>query len=647
MKKFLAVLLVMVLVPVLIWTYYGLHKDSPQKDPPSTKRNFTLYSPLRRLRIDIELDESGALSCSAADGNGLSLLGKSEIGIMTEECDFSTGLALVEKSKTEIVDESYSCLSGKKSRVRNYRSETLLTFEKDRYYFDVYFRAYEDGLAYRFGIRTRDHSPAQLTVVSETGTFSLPGKSEITAELVDSVDEKFCYENEYATVSVESLSPNSPPYICFPALVSVADERGEPSGKYLLLSEADLIGSGFYGSVLSVKGGNVLGMHPAPKASERPAVITTDFLSPWRFGVYGEPGDIAVSDMAENLAAEPEGDYSWVEPGVTAWMWIAEKKKGQRNPATIRDYINLASQMGWKYLTLDEGWQPDSTRPDRAYQGYFSWFDKTVEYAESKGVGLIVWIKYTDLDTPEEREALRELAAKGVKGIKADFFDSEDQATLADMNEIFRLCAECHLIVNCHGAGKPTGERRTYPHVINREAVFGEEYYKRGYVNDAVNWAYTRTVLGPTDLTPRVYPYKYVNTPGVQLAECVIVEAGTPCMAGDTLDYRNNRAASFYKNLPAAWDDTVFIDGAVGEYVSLARRSGDDWYAAAITKDARQGMTLPLRFLGEGEYEAVIYSDKNRYRLNIMTRTVTRYDILSFDMLDNSGYAVRLIKKNS
>ena len=306
----------------------------------------------------------------------------------------------------------------------------------------------------------------------------------------------------------------------------------------------------------------------------------------------------------------------------------------------------LSSEMGWEYLILDEGWQPKSRQKGRVYEGYYNWFDEILKYADSKGVGLIVWIKYADLDTPEEREVLREYAAKGVKGIKADFFDSEDQTTMRDLNEIYKLCAECHLIVNCHGAGKPTGERRTYPNVINREAVKGEEYGK-GFVNEAVIWAYTRNVVGPVDLTPRVYPKSSTSTLGLQLASCVLLDSGLPCMAGSADDYRRFSGASFYRELPATWDDTVFLGGEVGDYVSMARRSGDVWYVATITKAAKTDMSMSLDFLGEGEYEAVIYSDLRKRKLNIMTKSVTRNDSLTYDLLPDSGYVVKLTKTKS
>ena len=604
-----------------------------------------LSSPLRGIAVRTELDEKGTVCYTVSDSSGLLLLGKSCIGIKTDVCDFSKGLSFVRQKPAEVTDEQYVNSCGKQRTSRNYYSETSYTYEKENFYFDVYIRAYENGFAYRFGIRGKDSSDTRFKVIAETGNFSIPSGSVITAELIDSLSVKFCYENTYSRDSVESLSLSPLQYICFPALAAIADGDGAASGKYLLLSEADMLTCPYHGSVLKPQGNNRFVLRSAPVVSGTPTVISDGFLSPWRFGVCGGAGEIALSDMAENLSPAPRGDYSWVKPGVTAWTWLSEKKKGQNNPDIIKKYIDLSAEMGWDYLILDEGWQPESGKTGRFYEGYFRWFDDVLKYAEGKNVGLIIWIKYDDLDTPEERGILREYAAKGVKGIKADFFDSEDQKTMSDLKEIYRICAECHLLVNCHGAGKPTGERRTYPNVICREAVKGEEYGK-GFVNEAVIWAYTRNVVGPVDLTPRVYPKSRKGTLALQLASCVLLDCGMPCMAGSAKDYRGFSGASFYRELPAVWDETVFLSGEVGDYVSMARRAGDVWYAATITKKARKGLSMPLDFLGEGQYEAEIYSDKAKRTLIITTMTVTKEDTLSYDLLTDSGYVVRFSRKS-
>lgn len=608
----------------------------------------SLSSPSGRLRADIRLNERGRVTYTVTDEDGLTVLNSSTVGIHTDQCNFTDGLTFVRQWPITENDQSYVNISGKKSRVSNHYNETVLEFAKEDFFFDVYFRAYDDGFAYRFAIRTQDGTPRELTATAETGSFSVPAKSKITAECISKRGSKFCYEKPYQTASVENLSKNTNQYLCFPALVNIADGKGKSSGKFLLLSEAELFGDSYYGSLLNVRGHNVFGLDAAPKISAKSAAIQTDFTSPWRYGIYGGLGDIVESDLTENLAPAPEGDFSWVEPGVTAWMWLSEGYNGQRTESTIRDYVDLAAEMGWKYLILDEGWQPNSDKPGRAYEGYFDWFDDMIAYAADKGVGFIVWVKYIDLDTPEEREILREWADMGIKGIKADFFDSEDQATMDGFKAIYERCAECRLIVNCHGAGKPTGERRTYPNVINREAVKGEEYPHSGFLTgQAAIWAYTRNVVGPIDITPRLYPSVRGNTVAAQLACCVVFESGIPCMAGDSEDYRGFSAADFYRDLPAAWDDIHFVDGAVGNFVSIARKSGHNWYAATLTTGKKKTLSMPLSFLGEGTYEAIIYTAKGQNDIKITKQTVTADDTLNYGVDARSGYVVKFVKQSA
>ncbi len=604
-------------------------------------KNFTVSSPSKNLTMALTLDDQGMLSYVLTDKDGLTVLEKSFIGIETEFCDFSNALVFNTQAPAQEFDETYSMISGKKSSIRNHYIETVLSFKKDQYLFDVYIRIYDDGFAYRFNLRRADGTEEKLTVVKETNTFKIPSKSVVSAEFISTLTSSFCYETGYNNQTVDNIKSS---YTCFPALISVYKDQ-QKSGKYLLLSEADLYGDSYAGSVMFTNSKCEFGMTFAPKVSYGSKVeITTSFTSPWRYGIYGELGDVVESCMTENLAGAPEGEYSWVVPGVTAWMWLSEGFQGQRTEATIRDYVDLASEMGWKYLILDEGWQPGSTNPDKKYDGYFKYFDDLIEYANSKGVGFIVWVKYCDLDTPKEREVLVEWAKKGIKGIKADFFDSEDQTTIADLAEIYRICAENHLIVNCHGACKPTGERRTFPNVINREAVNGEEY-GGFWINAAVYWAYARNVVGPMDITPRLYSSDSAgNTTVAQMACNIVFECGMPCMAGDSEDYRNFNCKSFYKNLPAAWDDIHFIDGNVGSWVSIARRSGDIWYAATICDGVKKNISMSLDFLGEGKYYAVIYEDQTRKNVVMSSREVTNKDTLTYSVLSKGGYVVKFIK---
>ena len=327
------------------------------------EKDFSISSPSDMLKVDLKLDGEGALYYTVTGEDGISVLEKSYIGINTEFCDFSNALVFKSQVPVSEFDDTYHNISGKASTVRNHYNQTVLTFKKDVYLFDVYLRAYDDGFAYRFAIRRNDGQKEELTVVSETGTFGIPEKSIVTAEYIDTVTSSFCYESSYSNSTVENISKAK--FVCMPALVSVYNE-GAKTNKYLLISEADMFGDNYSGMVMKANGDNVFGMTFAPKVTYNSTVkITTDFTSPWRYGIYGDIGDIVESNLTENLATPSEGDYSWVVPGVTAWMWLSEGFQGQRTEKTIKDYIDLAAEMGWKYLILDEGGNRNPECPEK------------------------------------------------------------------------------------------------------------------------------------------------------------------------------------------------------------------------------------------------------------------------------------------
>ena len=599
----------------------------------SAEKLWTLSSPNGELSIAFTRTKFGQLTYKVASGAGAVLPGGT-VGVLTDLCDFTMGLTYVGESKVVEEKETFKTYSGKRSEILDHYKEQTLTFEKQGYYFDVILRAYDDGFAYRFAIRAKNQSQVAMVVEKEASTYTLEKGTKIYCEIVNSseLNDRFNYETSYSEHKIENLTNR---YVAYPILYTTDNTN------YVLLSESELYMDSYAGSMTQCIGDNTLQMHWAPVVHE--VVINTDFTSPWRFGIVGKLGDIVESDMAEKLHERTDEDYSWVEAGVTAWMWLSEGYEGQSNFKRILQYVDLASEFGWKYLILDEGWQPRSTSSGKAYEGYYSWFPALVSYAESKGVGLIAWVKYIDLNTTERLDLLDEFASVGIKGIKADFFDNEDQATMDQMKAIYERAAKLKLVVNCHGANKPTGERVYWPNILNREAVNGEEYGGYNSYNLTV-WPFTRGVIGPMDLTPRLNTTGSV-TNGAQLAMNIVFECGIPCMASSVEEYRKSVAKPLLMNLPAAWDDTKFVDGVIGKYTILARRSGEKWYAGALSKGTNKNLSLPLDFLDEGKtYTAYIFRDgASRTDLRVELLTVTSADVLTFGMVDGGGYTAMFL----
>ncbi len=582
----------------------------------------------------------GELTYSVSHGDEVIIEPGSDMGLIANESYFADGFKFV-SLKEAVIDEKYTNISGKTSEGYNHAKEITIRFEKGEYYFDVIARAYDDGFAYRYNICFKDESKnGTLTFTGEHTSFVLPTKATTYSIVVPSLTAVFNHENSYTTLKSENIGSR---YLAFPILYETEKET------WVLLTEAELYGDDYYGSMVKGEAGRELRFHQAPRISLGTVTTDANFTSPWRMGIIGGLDTIVESNLVEDVHVRSDVDYSWVNPGVTSWMWLSEGYSGQYNYDKLKEYIDLAYEMGWSYIILDEGWQPAAPAgSNRRYQGYYSWFDNLVKYADERGVGMIVWIRIEDFDTAEEREIVREWAAKGIKGIKADFFDSEAAEMIEIYNALYEICTEEKMLINCHGANKPTGERQYYANVINREAVMGEEYGGYG-TNDTTMWAFIRGVVGPMDVTPRMYPTQSSQTTvGHQLAMNIVFESGMPCMASSANEYLTTDSYYLLKNLPAAWDEIQFIEGFPGTHTVLARRSGSQWYVGGLNNTGNKIINLKLDFLDDGaEYIAYTFRDgKGKYDLTSDCQTVKKGDTLEFKMSSHNGFAVRLIKKD-
>ncbi len=383
--------------------------------------------------------------------------------------------------------------------------------------------------------------------------------------------------------------------------------------------------------------------------------------------------------MMENLS-DPcvLDDTSWIETGVTAWSWMSGVNAGgnpydyQASKEVMIDQINFAAEMGWQYYILDEGWMKRISNDDAKrqgltggrdwlpnggwYVGFYDYMPEVIEYADAKNIGLIAWIHVSQINDPandykQMDDLFKRFELMGIKGVKADFFNSENQVTIELYNKIYEKLAKYHLLGNMHGANKPTGERRTYPNIINREAIYGEELNSTR-LSQMVIQAYVRGVVGPTDLTPYTYPAnKSDTTMGSQMALGVVFESGMTCFAETADKFRklSPEIKQYYYAYPTTWYDSKLVSGEIGASMTVARRADDGrWYLGGIAVDGGDE-TVSLDFLDEGtEYTAYIYRDgANRTSVTYETKTVTKSDTLDFTMSKNGGFAVKFVKSTA
>ena len=595
-------------------------------------------SPDNTLSVSLSWNENGTLLWSVSK-DGAVILPAAALGLKTGVGDFTAGLSFVSSSERP-VDETYEVNSSKKKICRSYSNELRAAFTKDGVPFAVTVRAANDGAAFRYEIT----APADFAVTEETTHFVLPADAPVWCN--DSYAE--WYEFNYKKYTAAALNADEPDkQVQMPFLTRVGDV-------WLQISESNLSGAycGLtYGS--EADGADVRFSSRFAATQKGSVQVAAHFVSPWRTVIAGGLDTIVESTLITDLAdpCTDGRDYSFVKPGACAWSWLdgdrphgADYSAWQADTAVFKRFIDLAVDMGWQYYIMDEGWQPKNTGDrdrDGRYLGVRENFPEWRDYAREKGIGLFAWCDHSDLNTPHKRERLAAWKRDGIVGIKVDFFNEENQAKLRLYNDIYAACADVGLMVVAHGANKSVGEERTYPNVLNKEGIYGQE---QGSVTPAnsIRAAFTRYAVGNTDFTEYLLPRQDNVTAGFQLGMSAVYTGGVHCFADGASQYRTAPQAELLKNFPPYFDETRFVGGTPDDYVIIARRYGADWFVGGIANgDVRQ--TLSLDFLGDGAYDLVLYDDTDDYRTLARTASrVTKADGVGVHMAANGGFLMKL-----
>lgn len=551
--------------------------------------------------------------------DGKAVLESGSVGLAAAGGSFPGTRALQSVTQT-VVDETKPTTSGSYRQIDDCANEITLTFDDG---YAVIFRAYDDGAAFR---QTLSGS-GSVKITRDASVIALPATAAVWAMETDNTSN--AYSTAYTHTTVDKLGG----MYYFPMLYQTAE------GVWGLLCEADLYGSGFAGCVLQAAGEGSFALVYAAYQNGEAVSLAAPLSTPWRAVVCGDLSAMVENTMTDALTPAADGDFSYVQTGVCAWSWLNDGSPRQDDPALVKRYIDLAAEMKWEYVALDEGWQPyaaDYTPDVRTYTGFPDWLPDLVAYASARNVKLIAWLNRRAADTDAEVGFLEELRDAGFAGVKVDFFDSESAGIVAIYNRILKKCAELGLVVNIHGTNKPTGERMTYPNIISKEAVHGDESRKTAAAYTTL-LPFTRGSLGSTDFTPAAVPFSGSDTTvGHQAALAVLLECGMPTMASAPGVYYASPFYWYYYDLPSRWDDLRLIEGDPGSYVTLARRSGDLWYVAGVTTAART-LRVSTDFLAGGEYIAAIYGDGG-----VSYRRFTAGDILTADLPKNGGAVLKI-----
>ena len=410
-----------------------------------------------------------------------------------------------------------------------------------------------------------------------------------------------------------------------------------------------------------------------PKVAVRAAL---PHESPWRVILIAEePGRLIESDLLLNLNAPCAlDDVSWIKPGKTTFPWwngFHEEKvpfQPGLNTATAKYYIDFCAEAGIPYHSLDgKGETAWYGGPIVPYQGAditrgVEGLDlpEVLDYARSKGVRIRLWMHWQAAKAHMHR-AFPLYRQWGVEGVMIDFMDRDDQEMVNFQRELLRTAAANRLTVTFHGVAKPTGLERTYPNLLTSEGVLNLEYDKWDKLGvtpeHEVTIPFTRMLAGPLDFhqgsfrtvplaayTPRYEAPLIIGTPCRTLASYVVFQNHLPMVADYPSAYRGHPALPVLAQIPATWDDTKVLDGAVGQFIVIARRQSGQWWVGAMTDREGRTLKIPLGFLGPGQYHAELYRDEpsSSRRLERVTRNVDAQDVLTVNLAAAGGLLIHL-----
>lgn len=651
---------------------------------------FSLYATAAPKQYSVSSPDGTVVITAGTEGtitysvtvDGRQVLAPSGISLTLNDGTVYGGQARFKKAVKTSVNRDLNALFYRKAVVKDNYNQLELQYDG----FKVIFRAYDDGVAYRFV----SQSKTPFEVKAEQADFAFAAGTNAYIPYVrqndkGAFDEQLhnSHENHY---TYQKISEWDKAHLAFLPILLEAE-----GGIKICLSEADLMsypGMFLYNGDRDDTLSGYFAKYPVEKTigdgDGRSLYVqsTEDYIAkceagcnfPWRvLGISKKDALMADNDMIYRLAtpADPAVDYSWVKPGKVAWDWWnnwniygVDFESGVNND-TYKYYIDFASKNGIGYIIMDEGWSI-------GFEDLFHVvpeidLEELVAYGKERNVDIILWAGYGPFQKDIEK-ACKVYSEMGIKGFKVDFMDSADQPVVEFHRNAAEIAAKYHMMLDFHGTYKPTGLSRTYPNVINYEGVYGLENMKWDDNCDQVTYdvtiPYIRLFAGSADYTQGAMRnanrdnYRAVWDEGMsqgtrchQLAEYVVFSSPLNMLCDSPSNYMAEpECTRFIADVPEVWDETVALDGKVAEYVAVARRKGDKWYVGVLNGWDERDLKIELDFLPDGDYDVTVFKDgvnanKAARDYRKVCQPLCKCKKLDIHLAEGGGYVAIITKK--
>ena len=546
--------------------------------------------------------------------------------------------------KTYKINETYPWRGAHSQAVNNCNGATVaLKSHGVSYTLDI--RVFNDGIAYRF---IAPGTAGQSRVPDESSTFCIPDGSRVWYH-----DFKGHYEGQHTNNLVTAIPSGQ--WVAPPMTFKLPNSEG-----YASVTEGDLVN--YTGMGLQASGPREFTLVLANKQPpshpfllrytndvarlSQPAVISGTITTSWRVVMIGADLNTLVnSDILPNLCPPPDPKIfpdgihtDWVKPGRAVWKYL---DGGDSSLENTKEFCRMAGELGFEYDVVEGYWG--------------RWSDAEIKdlvaFAKQHGVSLLFWKHSRLLRTPEAREEFfKRLHDLGVAGAKIDFFDNEHKEIVDLYQSLLEGAAKYHLILNFHGSDKPTGTSRTWPNEITREAVRGMESSRhQDRATHETTLPFTRMLAGPADYSVIHFGARRMNTTWPhQIATAAIFSQPLLTYAANPSNILANAGIDLIKSIPPVWDETIVLPPSeIGKLAIYARRSGDTWFLAVINGVSAQTIQIPLSFLGQGGYQAMLIRDSGDGpdAEQIENQSLRREETLAINLRSGGGFIGRFTRK--